>query len=93
MYHYDDCSGHCFRLCLRITEHPQCFRPLLTLFMCKMLGWMNHKLELRLLGEIPITSDMQMTPLLWQKAKAVLEDPQALMSCTDSRPLLLLAFQ
>ena len=33
MYHYDDCSGHCFRLCLRITEHPQCFRPLLTLFM------------------------------------------------------------
>ena len=28
----------------------------------KMLGWMNHKLESRLLGEISITSDMQMTP-------------------------------
>ena len=29
---------------------------------CKMPGWMKHKLESRLLGEIPITSDMQMTP-------------------------------
>ena len=36
---------------------------------CKMLGWMKHKLESRLLGEIPITSDMQMTPPLWQKVK------------------------
>ena len=34
---------------------------------CKMLGWM--KLESRLLGEISITSDMQMTPRLWQKVK------------------------
>ena len=25
---------------------------------CKMLGWMNHKLESRFLGEISITSDM-----------------------------------
>ena len=33
------------------------------------LGWMKHKLELRLPGEISITSDMQMTPPLWQKAK------------------------
>ena len=31
--------------------------------------WMKHKLELRLLGEISITSDMQMTPSLWQKVK------------------------
>ena len=30
---------------------------------CKMLGWVNHKLESRLLGEISIASDMQMTPL------------------------------
>ena len=29
---------------------------------CKMLGWMNYKLELRLQGEMPITSDMQMIP-------------------------------
>ena len=34
---------------------------------CEMLGWMKHKLESRLLGEIPITSDMQITPPLWQK--------------------------
>ena len=34
-----------------------------------MLGWMKHKLELRLPGEISITSDMQMTPPLWQKSK------------------------
>ena len=33
------------------------------------LGRMKHKLELRLLGEISITSDTQMTPLLWQKTK------------------------
>ena len=33
---------------------------------CKMLGWMKHKLELRLPGEISITSDMQKTPLMAQ---------------------------
>ena len=33
------------------------------------LGWMKHKLESRLPGEISITSDMQMTPPLWQKVK------------------------
>ena len=33
------------------------------------LGWMKHKLESRLLGEVSINSDMQMTPHLWQKAK------------------------
>ena len=36
---------------------------------CEMPGWMKFKLESRLLGEISITSDMQMTPSLWQKAK------------------------
>ena len=35
---------------------------------CEMLGWMKHKLESRLTGEISITSDMQMTPPLQQKA-------------------------
>ena len=35
----------------------------------EMLGWMKHKLESRLPGEISITSDMQMTPPLWQKMK------------------------
>ena len=33
------------------------------------LGWMKHKLDSRLLGEISITSDMQMTPPLRQKVK------------------------
>ena len=36
---------------------------------CEILGWMKHKLELSLLGEISITSDIQMTPPLWQKAE------------------------
>ena len=36
---------------------------------CEMLGWMKHKLESRLPGEISITSDMQMTSPLWQKVK------------------------
>ena len=30
---------------------------------CEMPGWVKRKLESRLLGEISITSDMQMTPL------------------------------
>ena len=33
------------------------------------LGWRKYKLESRLPGEISITSDMQMTPPLWQKVK------------------------
>ena len=36
---------------------------------CEMPGWMKHKLESRLPGEISITSDMQMTPPLWQKVR------------------------
>ena len=39
----------------------------------EMLSWMNHKLESRLLGEISITSDMQMTPPLWQKSEEELK--------------------
>ena len=35
----------------------------------KMPSWMKHKLESRLPGKILITSDMQMTPPLWQKVK------------------------
>ena len=38
-----------------------------------MLGWKKHKLESRLPGEISITSDMQMTPPLWQKVKKALK--------------------
>ena len=36
---------------------------------CETLDWKKHKLESRLPGEISITSDMQMTPPLWQKVK------------------------
>ena len=36
---------------------------------CEIPGWMKHRLESRLAGGMSITSDMQMTPALWQKAK------------------------
>ena len=35
----------------------------------EMLEWMKQELESRLLGEISITSDTQMTTPLWQKEK------------------------
>ena len=35
----------------------------------EMLGWMKHKLESRLSGEISIISDTQVTLSLWQKMK------------------------
>ena len=40
---------------------------------CEMLGWMKHKLELRLLGEISRTSDMQMTLLYGRKQRRTKE--------------------
>ena len=40
----------------------------------EMLDWMKHMLESRLPGEISITSDMQMTPPLWQKVKERLDE-------------------
>ena len=46
-----------------------CLFNLYAEYIMKTLGWMKHKLETRLPGEISITSDMQMTPLLWQKVK------------------------
>ena len=36
---------------------------------CEMLNWMNYKLKSKLPGQILITSNMQMTPPLWQKVK------------------------
>ena len=41
---------------------------------CKLLGWMNHKLESRFPGEISITSDMQMIKIPWT------EEPDRLQS-------------
>ena len=39
----------------------------------EMLGWMKHKLESRLLGEISITSDMQMIPPCGRKQRRTKE--------------------
>ena len=46
-----------------------CLFNLYAEYIMKNAGWKKHKLESRLLGEISITSDMQMTPPLWQKVK------------------------
>ena len=46
-----------------------CLFKLFAEYIMRNAGWRKHKLESRLLGEISITSDMQMTPPLWQKVK------------------------
>ena len=38
-------------------------------YIMRNMGWKKHKLESRFPEEISITSDMQMTPPLWQKVK------------------------
>ena len=43
--------------------------PCLFNWSCEMPGWMKHKLESRLPGEISMTSYLQMAPPLWQNAK------------------------
>ena len=48
--------------------HPA-YLPYMQSISCEMPGWMKHKLESRLPGEISITSDTQMTPPLWRKVK------------------------
>ena len=40
---------------------------------CEMPGWLKHKLESRLLGEISTTSDMQMIPPLCRKQRGTKE--------------------
>ena len=40
---------------------------------CKMLGWMKHKLESRLLGEISTTSDIQMIQTLMAESEEELK--------------------
>ena len=46
-----------------------CLFNLYAQYIMQMPHWMKHKLESRLPGEISITSDIQMTPPLWQKGK------------------------
>ena len=50
---------HCHPAYLTYTQSTSCETP----------GWMKHKMESKSPGEISITSDMQLTPPLWQKAK------------------------
>ena len=40
---------------------------------CEMLGWVNHRLESILPGEISTTSDMQMIPLLMTESEEELQ--------------------
>ena len=46
-----------------------CLFNLYAEYFIRNAGWKKHKLESRLLGEISITSDMQMIPPLWHKVK------------------------
>ena len=46
-----------------------CLFNLYAEYIMEIPDWMKRKLESRLLGEIPITSEMRMTPPLWQKVK------------------------
>ena len=55
-----------------VSCHPACLTYMQSTS-CEMLGWINHKMELRLLGEISITSDKQMIPPLWQKSEEELK--------------------
>ena len=57
---------------IKAAYHPACHPAYLTYMQitsCEMPGWMKHKLESRLPGEISVTSDMQMISPLWQKVQ------------------------
>ena len=43
---------------------------------CEMLGWMKHKLESKLLREISINSDTQMTLPLQRRTKEPLDESE-----------------
>ena len=53
--------------------HPAYLTYMQSSTSCKVLGWMKHKLESKLLGEMSITSDMQMTPTLMAKSEEELK--------------------
>ena len=44
-----------------------CLFNLYAEYIMRNASWITHKLKSRLPGETSITSNMQMTPLLWQK--------------------------
>ena len=58
-----------FKIGIGAHQGCSCFPDYLTYMKstsCEMPGWMKHKLESSLPGEIPITAGMQMTLPLWQ---------------------------
>ena len=54
---------------IKAVHYPPAYLTYMQSTSWEMPGWMKHKVESRLPGEISITSDMQMTPPLWQKMK------------------------
>ena len=48
---------------IKIVDYQPAYLTSMQSTSCEMPGWMNHKLESRLPGEISTTSDMQMVPL------------------------------
>ena len=46
---------------VKAVYYPPAYLTYMQSTSCEMLGWMKHKLESRLPGEISIASDMQMT--------------------------------
>ena len=67
------CVGEIYKMRrLHIVKAVFCHLPYLTYMQstsCEIPDWMKHKLESRWPGEISVSSDMQMTPPLWQKSK------------------------
>ena len=55
--------------CVKVVHCHSAYLTYMHSISCEMPGWMKHKLESTLPGEIPITSDTQRTLALWQKAK------------------------
>ena len=54
---------------IKVVYCPSAYLTYMQSTSCEMPGWMKHKLESRSPGEISTTSETQMTPPLWQKAK------------------------
>ena len=59
--------------CVKAVYCPPAYLTYMKITSCEMPDWMKHELESRLPGEISITSDMQMTPPLWQKVEGELK--------------------
>ena len=55
--------------CIKVVYHHSVYLTYMQNTSREMLGWMEHKLESRITGEISITSDMQMTPPVRKKVK------------------------